>query len=136
MEGCPNRSIAPGVVRYAYDRSRQIGRIVLPNSRLALIQIGIGVLDLSLGALAMYALLPAEPAIDFFTLQVIFVTAFLLGYASHTPGSLGVIEAAMLIGLPQFQKEELLASLLIFRFLYFVFPLCLRQSCSVCARLG
>ena len=41
----------------------------------------------------------------------------------HTPGSLGVIEAAMLIGLPQFQKEELLASLLIFRFLYFVFPL-------------
>ena len=58
-----------------------IGRIVLPNSRLTLIQIGIGVLDLSLGALAMYALLPAEPAIDFFTLQVIFVTAFLLGFA-------------------------------------------------------
>ena len=27
------------------------------------------------------------------------------------------------IGLPQFQKEELLASLLIFRCLYFVFPL-------------
>ena len=30
----------------------------------------------------------------------------------------------MLIALPQFAKEELLASLLIFRCLYFVLPLC------------
>ena len=30
----------------------------------------------------------------------------------------------MLIALPQFQKEELLASLLIFRFIYFILPLC------------
>ena len=29
----------------------------------------------------------------------------------------------MLIGLPQFQKEELLATLLTFRILYFVIPL-------------
>jgi hypothetical protein len=34
-----------------------------------------------------------------------------------------VFEAAMLIALPQFAKEELLASLLIFRCLYFVLPL-------------
>jgi len=31
----------------------------------------------------------------------------------------------MLVGLPQFPKEELLASLLVFRVLYFVIPLCL-----------
>ena len=30
----------------------------------------------------------------------------------------------MLIALPQFQKEELLASLLIFRVLYFMLPFC------------
>jgi uncharacterized membrane protein YbhN (UPF0104 family) len=35
----------------------------------------------------------------------------------------GVFEAAMLIALPQFAKEDLLASLLIFRCLYFVLPL-------------
>jgi glycosyltransferase 2 family protein len=39
-------------------------------------------------------------------------------------GSLGVFEIAMLIALPQFPKEELVASLLIFRCLYFVLPLC------------
>ena len=88
-------------------------------------QIGIGVLDLGAGALAMYALLPADPPVDFITLLVIFVTATLLGFLSHAPGSLGVFEAAMLIALPQFQNEALLASLLIFRVLYFVLPFCL-----------
>src|SRR5262249_56612659 len=93
--------------------------------RLTLMQIGIGVLDLGAGAIAMYTLLPAHPAIDFITLLVVFVTAILFGFASHAPGSLGVIEVAMLVGLPQFPKEELLASLLIFRFLYFILPLSL-----------
>jgi uncharacterized membrane protein YbhN (UPF0104 family) len=43
---------------------------------------------------------------------------------SHAPGSLGVLDAAMLAGLQQFEKEQLLASLLIFRALYFVLPFC------------
>ena len=67
---------------------------------------------------------PADPSIDFITVLVIFVTAALLGFLSHAPGSLGVFEAAMLVALPQFQKEELLASLLIFRVLYFMLPFC------------
>src|SRR5215472_1996749 len=100
-------------------RPRIIGRaswqIVLPSPRLTLVQIGIAVLDLGAGGIAMY----------FITLLVVFVTAILLGFLSHAPGSLGVIEVAMLVGLPQFAKEELLASLLIFRFLYFVLPLSL-----------
>ena len=99
-------------------------RVTLPCARLTLVQIGIGVLDLTAGALAMYALLPSDPSIDFVTVQVIFVTAALLGFLSHAPGSLGVFEAAMLVALPQFQKEELLASLLIFRVLYFMLPFC------------
>src|SRR5215831_11914788 len=53
-------------------RPRVIGRaswqIVLPSPRLTLVQIGIGVLDLGAGAIAMYILLPAHPAIDFITL--------------------------------------------------------------------
>jgi uncharacterized membrane protein YbhN (UPF0104 family) len=91
---------------------------------LTFVQIGIGILDLVSSGLAMYALLPDAPSIAFIPLLVIFVTALLLGFLSHAPGSLGVIEAAMLLALPQFQKEELLASLLIFRFVYFILPLC------------
>ncbi len=116
-----------GYLIWLMPRPRVFGRsdwrIVLPGLRLTVVQIGIGVLDLTLGALAMYMLLPDHPSIDFVTLLVIFVTATLLGFLSHAPGSLGVFEAAMLVGLPLFQKEGLLASLLIFRLLYFVFPL-------------
>jgi uncharacterized membrane protein YbhN (UPF0104 family) len=116
-----------GYLIWLMPRTRVIGRsdwqVVLPSWRLTLIQIGIGVLDLGSGAAAMYVLLPVDPWIDFTTLLVVFVAAMLLGFLSHAPGSLGVIEAAMLVGLAQFQQEELLASLLIFRFLYFVLPL-------------
>ena len=121
-------AVIAGYVIWLLPRPRVIGRsgwqITLPCARLTLVQIGIGVLDLAAGGLAMYALLPAEPSIDFVTVLVIFVTAALLGFLSHAPGSLGVFEAAMLVALPQFQKEELLAALLIFRVLYFMLPFC------------
>ena len=48
--------------------------------------------------LAMYTLLPSSPAVGFVPVLVIFVTATLLGTVSHAPGSLGIIEAAMLLG--------------------------------------
>lgn len=108
-------------------RPRSIGRshwrIALPDPPATLLQIAIGSLDLALVTLAMYALLPARPAIDFFDLIVVFVSAMLIGVVSYVPGSLGVMEAAMFIGLPQFRREDLLASLLTFRVLYFILPL-------------
>jgi len=110
-------------------RRRAVGRsgwrIVLPSLRFTLVQIGIGALDLSLVTMAMYILLPPTTALGFVTVLVIFLTATLLGTVSHAPGGLGVIEATMLVGLAQFQREELLAALLTFRALYFVLPLLL-----------
>jgi glycosyltransferase 2 family protein len=98
-------------------------RLVLPNVRSTLVQIAIGSLDLSLITLAMYTLLPAEPGVDFISIVIVFLAAALLGTVSHAPGGLGVIEATMVIGLPQYPREELLAALLTFRALYFVLPL-------------
>jgi glycosyltransferase 2 family protein len=72
----------------------------------------------------MYVLLPAEPAIGFTTLLVTYVLATLLDFVSHAPGSLGVFDAAMLVSLPQFDKNELLASLLVFRLIYYILPFC------------
>jgi len=89
------------------------------------VQIGIGALDLTFVTMAMYTLLPSAPAVDFVTVLVTFLTATLLGTVSHAPGGLGVIEATVLVGLAQFQREELLAALLTFRALYFVLPLTL-----------
>jgi hypothetical protein len=97
-------------------------KVVLPSARLTLLQILIGVVDLSFCAMAMYLLMPAQPDIDFISLAVVFILATLLGFASHAPGSLGVFDAAMLVALPEFGREQLLATLLVFRVLYFVIP--------------
>ena len=53
---------------------------------------------------------------------MVFILATLLGFASHAPGSLGVFDAAMLVALPQFGQEELVATLVMFRILYFMIP--------------
>ena len=108
------------------DGRRELGqhgwKVVLPSARLTLVQVLIGVIDLSFCATAMYLLMPATPAIDFLSLAVVFILATLLGFASHAPGSIGVFDAAMLVALPQFGREQLLATLLVFRVLYFVIP--------------
>ena len=105
---------------------RQLGqngwKVVLPSAKLTLVQILIGVVDLGFCATAMYLLMPVQPHIDFMSLAVVFILATLLGFASHAPGSLGVFDAAMLVALPQFGREQLLATLLVFRVLYFVIP--------------
>jgi len=46
----------------------------------------------------------------------------LLGFASHAPGAIGALDAAMLVGLPAFDRAELVATLLLYRLLYFVAP--------------
>jgi glycosyltransferase 2 family protein len=108
------------------DNRRELGqngwKVVLPSARLTLLQILIGVVDLGFCAMAMYLLIPAHPPIDFMSLAVVFILATLLGFASHAPGSIGVFDAAMLLALPQFGREQLLATLLVFRVLYFVIP--------------
>lgn len=118
-------------------KPRVLGRnnwkVTLPDARLTFIQIVIGVLDLSFGALAMYVLLPAYPSIELPALIVIFVAATLLGFLSHTPGSLGVFDVAMLLALTQYEKEPLVAALLTFRLMYFILPFALAVV-ALCVR--
>jgi len=70
----------------------------------------------------MYVLVPDEPNLGFVVVAVIFVSATLLGFASHSPGGLGVFDAAMLVGLWQMDREDLLAGMLLFRVLYYLAP--------------
>jgi uncharacterized membrane protein YbhN (UPF0104 family) len=70
----------------------------------------------------MYVLVPDEPNLGFVVVAVIFVSATLLGFASHSPGGLGVFDAAMLVGLWQMDRESLLAGMLLFRLLYYIVP--------------
>jgi uncharacterized membrane protein YbhN (UPF0104 family) len=113
-------------IGWVWHKPRIVGRdgwqVSLPQGPLTLLQIVIGIVDLAFCGLAMWMLLPEEPHIGFVTLAVIFVSATLLGFASHAPGGLGVFDAAMLVGLWQFDREQLIAGLLLFRLLYYVTP--------------
>lgn len=108
-------------------RPRTIGanewKLTLPGPGLTLLQIAIGVVDLTLCSLAMYLLMPDVPHVEFSTLVVVFVSATLLGFLSHAPSGLGVFDAAMLVAFDQFAAGEIVASLLLFRFMYYVVPL-------------
>jgi uncharacterized membrane protein YbhN (UPF0104 family) len=115
-----------GYVVWVGIRPRWVGRgpwsVQLPGSRLTLLQIVIGIVDLSFCALAMYMLVPAEPNVGFVVVAVVFVSSTLLGFASHSPGGLGVFDAAMLVGLEMMDQEQLLAGMLLFRVLYYLAP--------------
>ncbi len=136
LPGWANRSIAFVVlailfsyIGWVWSAKREIGqnewKVRLPSGPSTLVQIVIGLFDLGFCALAMFMLLPGEPNIGFVTLLVVFVSATMLGFASHAPGGLGVFDAAMLVALWQFRKEDLLAGLLLFRMLYYLVPFAL-----------
>jgi uncharacterized membrane protein YbhN (UPF0104 family) len=94
----------------------------LPGLGLSLGQIALGVMDLCSAAAVLYVLLPSREGLDFFTFAAVYVFASLLGIVSHAPGGIGVFEATMLKVLPAPSQEALLASLLMFRVLYYVIP--------------
>lgn len=97
-------------------------RVTLPSGSVTLLQISIGLADLSCCSLVMYFLMPQAPSIDFMSLAVIVVIGTLLGFASHAPGAIGALDLAMLVGLPGFDRAEVVATLLLYRLLYFVAP--------------
>jgi uncharacterized membrane protein YbhN (UPF0104 family) len=114
---------------WVWGKARVLGRrgasVTLPSGAMTLLQIGIGLTDLSCCSLVMYLLMPSLPAVDFIPLAVIVVFGTLLGFASHAPGAIGALDAAMLIGLPTFDPTDLVATLLLYRLLYFVAPFAL-----------
>jgi glycosyltransferase 2 family protein len=122
-------AVLAAYIAWVWVKPRVIGRegwkVSLPGGPLTLVQIVIGILDLSFCALAMYMLVPDEPHLGFIPVAVIFVAATLLGFASHAPGGLGVFDATMMVALWQFDKEDLLAGLLLFRLLYYIIPFAL-----------
>jgi uncharacterized membrane protein YbhN (UPF0104 family) len=97
-------------------------RLELPGVWLSLGQILLGVIDQFAAAGVLYALLPLQSHIDFFTFATAYAFACILGVASNAPGGIGVFEATMLKAVPGVAQEPLLASLLLFRAIYYIAP--------------
>jgi uncharacterized membrane protein YbhN (UPF0104 family) len=67
-------------------------------------------------------LLPNHAQLDYFSFAATYVFACILGVASNAPGGIGVFEAAMLKAIPIAPEGALLASLVLFRVIYYLLP--------------
>jgi glycosyltransferase 2 family protein len=110
-------------VSFGHRKTRIQGlKLELPGFKLTVGQVALGVIDLCSAAGVLYALLPAPRVLDFFTFAAVYVFGCALGIASYAPGGIGVFEATMLKAVPVPSQEALLASLLLFRIIYYLVP--------------
>ncbi|WP_054312092.1 bifunctional lysylphosphatidylglycerol flippase/synthetase MprF [Mesorhizobium sp. 1M-11] len=99
-----------------------------PSARSAMVQILIGAVDIGAAAAALYVLLPADVAPAFTVFLALFVLAIIATVISHAPGGLGVLEATILFGLGVGARPDVIAALVVFRVVYYLFPLALAAS--------
>jgi phosphatidylglycerol lysyltransferase len=101
--------------------------ISAPGPRVTLPQLALSLIDWALAAGALYALIPADVNPGYPAVLAAFVAAQILGVISHVPGGVGVFEGAMLflLGHPATGGPGMLSALLLFRCLYFLFPVTL-----------
>jgi phosphatidylglycerol lysyltransferase len=98
-------------------------RVSVPNAATATQQLALAVVDLALGATALYVLLPAHPSLNWPVFVGVYVLAVMAGVISHVPAGLGVFETVMLLALPELPKDSLLAAILVYRVVYYLVPL-------------
>jgi uncharacterized membrane protein YbhN (UPF0104 family) len=95
----------------------------LPSLKHTLAQIAIGVTQLSSIAGILYALMPAELQMSWPAFVGIYCIAFVAGQMSNVPAGLGVLEAALLLMLPQVPPGKLIGAVLAYRGVFELLPL-------------
>lgn len=112
-----------GLAARGHRRIRILGfDLELPGLGLSFAQMALGVIDLCAAASALYLLLPAGHVTEFVHFLAAYVFGCLLGIVAHTPGGIGPFEMTMLKAVTTPTQEGLLASLLIFRIVYYFIP--------------
>jgi uncharacterized membrane protein YbhN (UPF0104 family) len=108
-------------------RSLKFRRFALEYPRPAIVaqQLIIGPLELLAAAAIVYFALPDALHISYVVVLGIFLASFSMALLSHAPGGLGVLEVCFLIALPDVDPADVVAALLVFRFLYLLIPLAL-----------
>lgn len=94
----------------------------MPSPRLVLGQIAVGTVNFVFVAACLAATVSAIADVHYFAVLSAFILANTATIVTHAPGGLGVIETVVLLVL---QRPDLIGAVLLFRFVYFLLPLCL-----------
>lgn len=97
----------------------------IPSIKFSLSVIVIACLDLILNGSVLYVLLPSVKVVSFYKFIGIFVLSQTAGLISQVPGGLGIIETIVIFFLaPYLPAYSILGSLLVFRGIYYLLPMC------------
>lgn len=96
-----------------------------PSGRIALAQVVISIVDWTLVAAVIWAVLPLPPqGLTFGIVLCAFALAQVAGLVSHVPGGLGVFEFTFVALLSAYaEPTQLLSAVIVFRIIYYLFPL-------------
>ncbi len=94
----------------------------LPSAGAALAQVGIGMVESAAAIGALYVLLPNDLAPPFSLFAVGYIAVVAAGVVAHVPGGIGIFEAGITAMLSGADRADLLAALLVYRFIYNVLP--------------
>lgn len=106
-------------------------RIALPGPAVGLGQIVVAIGDLSFAALTLYVLLERVIDVGFVPFLGIYLLAISAGLVSSVPGGLGVFEAVLVALMPSTPMSALLGTVVVYRLIYYVTPLCIALSILV-----
>ncbi len=94
-----------------------------PRPGLMAVQASIAAVDLLISATALYLVLPGDSVVPFQLVLAAYLVAIAVAMMTQVPGGLGVLELILLTLLKGTVGDSVLASVLIFRVLYYWLPL-------------
>lgn len=107
--------------------ARQIrirGRVIpLPKLHFAVSQVGVASADLLVAACILYVLLPPSLGVSYLSFLGMYLLVVVAVLFTNVPGGLGVLEVMVLALLSPSQPPAVIASLLVFRLMYYLGPL-------------
>lgn len=97
--------------------------IELPTLGMALVQVGIGMLNWALIGAVIYVLM--QQKVDYLLVLGAFLVSAIVGALTHIPGGLGVIESVFiaLLASEALPRSQVLGAILVFRAIYYLAPL-------------
>lgn len=96
-----------------------------PRPPVMMRQLVAGPLELLGAAGIIYFALPEAGNPGFMTILAVFLASFSIALVSNAPGGAGVFEYIFLVAMPEFEKSQVIAALIIFRLFYLLIPFAL-----------
>ncbi len=113
------------IVCFTWRKPWPIGELHLrpPEPGLMAVQASVAAVDLLISATALYLVLPGDTVVPFAVVLAAYLVGIAISLITQVPGGLGILELILLKLLQDSVGESVIASILIFRILYYVLPL-------------